>query len=236
MAEAKPASPTEEDRFDAYLRERFAELKRELDAHLSAAAYRPNLAEKSASKGNFSLRGGSLVAIAALLLVAISVPLVLQLNLQREHARTTWESKAGGDEFAQTAAPKDSSPQRNFEGIPAKNQTNSEEASGSQEAGHAVKNREQLPSVKDNPADELAVEGAEAEPVVKTRSATINDTQFRLKREELEAIEKGEMEELWKEYEKNPEVFSRNKQKLQRLKQLLDRYDTKSRARRLIAE
>jgi hypothetical protein len=41
------------------------------------------------------------------------------------------------------------------------------------------------------------------------------------------------MELLWKEYEKNPKEFLKDKRKTERLKTLLARHDTRSRARRM---
>jgi hypothetical protein len=81
--------------------------------------------------------------------------------------------------------------------------------------------------------EQMAASGAPDAPAAKSRSAPINDAQFRLKQSELAAIEKAEMEQLWKEYEKNPELFVKDKKKTERLKMLLARHDTKSRARRM---
>jgi len=288
LAEAKRTLPEAEDKFDAYLRERFAELKRELDAQLNAGQPKAGILQKFTPKGGFSAHGGWTVGIAALLLTAISVPLIMQLNQQREQARATVvtseqplaarDSKTVDDEFDKADSPKASANEGKVKTRPAKKEITTEETSDAKDAGLAFNKRAQLPGVESDRAaemadaeevparsarvapapaapaatrapaaeapagemaktanrdEQMAASEAPVTPEPNTRSAPINDAQFRLKQSELAAMEKAEMEQLWKEYEKNPELFVKDKKKTERLKMLLARHDTKSRARRM---
>lgn len=67
------------------------------------------------------------------------------------------------------------------------------------------------------------------------RSAPIADAQFKLKQEQNVEDEKVEMERLWKEFEKDPKSFNQDKKRSARLKTLLARHDTRSRARKVRA-
>ena len=284
MAKAKRTPPAAEDKFDAYLRDRFAELKRELDAQISAGQPRAGVLQKFTPRGGFSPRGGWTVGIAALLLTAISVPLVMQLNQQREQMRSAVvtseqpaalpqrDNKPVTEEDEETPAPKHANRQASRRKGVVETERRENEAADSKESGLAFKKRAQ-PAIMDegktdrvalaeeatprvaraapapaaeapameqakgeSRADEFAASAAPAMPEAKTRSAPVNDAQFRLKKAELVEIEKNEMEQLWKEYEKNPELFSKDKKKTERLKLLLARHDTKSRARRMLTQ
>jgi len=290
LAKAKRTPPAAEDKFDAYLRDRFAELKRELDAQISAGQPRAGVLQKFTPRGGFSPRGGWTVGIAALLLTAISVPLVMQLNQQREQMRNaavtleqpstpaTRENKPAEAEDEETASPKTLARKDTGKRAAEKTERFEKDSSDSEKSGLAFKKRAQptialedkseraaesekaMPQIAraapapaatraaaaeapameqakgESRADEFAASAAPAMPEAKTRSAPVNDAQFRLKKAELVEIEKNEMEQLWKEYEKNPEVFSKDKKKTERLKLLLARHDTKSRARRMLTQ
>lgn len=98
---------------------------------------------------------------------------------------------------------------------------------------------------------ETAVASAEESPAAKPRSLSTDDGQGRpsdaaaaasspqtegqerQKKKGASEDEKAEMEKLWREYEKDPQAFSKNKQRSSRLKTLLARHDTKSRAKRM---
>lgn len=71
---------------------------------------------------------------------------------------------------------------------------------------------------------------------VASRSAPIPDAQYKLKQEQIADEEKAEMEKLWKEFEKDPKAFQQDRKRSARLKTLLSRHDTKSRARRIKTE
>lgn len=71
---------------------------------------------------------------------------------------------------------------------------------------------------------------------VTSRSAPIPDAQFKLKQERIAEEEKAEMEKLWKEFEKDPKAFQQDPKRSARLRTLLARHDTKSRARRMKTE
>lgn len=71
---------------------------------------------------------------------------------------------------------------------------------------------------------------------VASRSAPIPDAQFKLKQERIAEEEKAEMEKLWKEFEKDPKAFQQDAKRSARLRTLLARHDTKSRARRMKTE
>ena len=80
----------------------------------------------------------------------------------------------------------------------------------------------------------MAEKPAEAKPAASvSRSAPIADAQANLKQDRIAEDEKSEMERLWKEFEKDPEAFQQDKKRSARLKTLLARHDTKSRARRM---
>lgn len=64
-----------------------------------------------------------------------------------------------------------------------------------------------------------------------SRSIAIGDAQEKLRKQEAGDEEKAEMEKLWKEFEKDPESFSRDRKRSARLKVLLARHDAKSKAR-----
>jgi cytoskeletal protein RodZ len=64
-----------------------------------------------------------------------------------------------------------------------------------------------------------------------SRSVTIDDAKERIKKQDIAEDEKAEMEKLWKEFEKNPEQFSKDKRRSQRLKTLLARHETRSKSR-----
>jgi hypothetical protein len=67
------------------------------------------------------------------------------------------------------------------------------------------------------------------------RSAPIADAQFKLKQDQIAEDEKAEMERLWKEFENNPKSFNQDKKRSARLKTLLARHDTRSRAKKIRA-
>ncbi len=282
LAKAKRTRPAADDRFDAYLRERFAELKRELDAQMTAGQPRAGVLRKFIPKGGFSPRGGWTIGIAALLLTAISIPLVMQLNEQREQIRSAVatneqpaaaphaETKPLATEDEEPSVSKSSGATAQRPKAKAENKGRESKAADHEESALTFKKRAQPAIMDEGKADrvaetdeaaarvapptpavtaaeapardvakgesnsgELAPGGAPAAPAAKSRSAPIHDAQFRLKQKELAAIEKAEMEQLWKEYEKNPERFLKDKKKTERLKLLLARHDTKSRARRM---
>lgn len=67
-----------------------------------------------------------------------------------------------------------------------------------------------------------------------TRSIRIENNKARMKRQEIaEDAEKQEMEKLWKEFEKNPKSFAKDRKRRTRLKVLLVRYNQKSRSNKL---
>jgi len=80
----------------------------------------------------------------------------------------------------------------------------------------------------------MAEKPAETKPAATvSRSAPVADAQSNLKQDRAVDDEKTEMERLWKEFEKDPEAFQQDKKRSARLKTLLARHDTKSRARRM---
>lgn len=290
MAKAKRTTPGTDDKFDAYLRDRFAELKCELDAQITAGQPRAGVLQKFAPRGGLYGRGGWTVGIAALLLTAVSVPLVMQMNQQREQMRTATttleqpsapaarESKPAEAEDEETADPKPLAGKAGRKQQASRTERLDKDSADTKESGLAFKKRAQptialedrpdraadseetMPKVAraapapaatraaaaeapameqakgESRADEFAASGAPAMAEAKTRSAPVNDAQFRLKKAELAEIEKAEMEQLWKEYEKNPGQFSKDKKKTERLKLLLARHDTRSRARRMLTQ
>lgn len=63
------------------------------------------------------------------------------------------------------------------------------------------------------------------------RSITLGDAQEKRRKQDAGEEEKAEMEKLWKEFEKDPKSFSKDTKRSARLKVLLARHDTKSKAR-----
>jgi hypothetical protein len=284
LAKAKRTTPGADDKFDAYLRERFAELKRELDAQLASGQSKAGLLHKFAAR----VRGRWTVGIAALLLAAVSVPLVMQLNQQREELRAATltldqpsasaarENMPAEEADEKITTPKSAARKGRNKRAAAELERFEKDSADTKESELAFKKRAQpTKPLEDNPgrvadseknlpqgaraapappraaaaeapameqakgegdADDSAASGTPAMPEAKTRSAPVPDAQFRLKKAELDAIEKHEMELLWKEYERNPKEFLKDKQKTERLKTLLARHDTRSRARRILTQ
>ncbi len=88
------------------------------------------------------------------------------------------------------------------------------------------------------PAPYAAESSADEERTASTvakRSAPIADAQFKQKHEQIAEEEKLEMERLWKEFEKDPKSFNQDKKRAARLKALLARHDTRSRAKKVRA-
>lgn len=85
----------------------------------------------------------------------------------------------------------------------------------------------------DNKRDAASTVSADEAPAAKPRSFSLDDANAKLKKKSIAEEEKAEMEKLWKEYEKDPQAFSKDKNRSARLRTLLARHDTKSRARRM---
>lgn len=81
--------------------------------------------------------------------------------------------------------------------------------------------------------DAASVASADEAPAAKPRSFSLDDTNAKLKKQSIAEEEKTEMEKLWKEYEKNPQAFNKDASRSARLRTLLARHDTKSRAKRM---
>lgn len=95
----------------------------------------------------------------------------------------------------------------------------------------AAKKRSAAPMPEaDNKRDAASADEA---PAAKARSFSLDDANAKLKKQSIAEEEKAEMEKLWKEYEKDPQAFSKDKNRSARLRTLLARHDTKSRARRM---
>ena len=76
----------------------------------------------------------------------------------------------------------------------------------------------------------------DAAPAAKPRSFSLDDTNAKLKKQSIAEEEKTEMERLWKEYEKDPKAFNKDRNRSARLRTLLARHDTKSRAKRMMTK
>jgi len=81
------------------------------------------------------------------------------------------------------------------------------------------------------PADADEVSPGAAPLEAASRSVQIDDAKERIKKQDIAEDEKAEMEKLWKEFEKNPEQFSKDKRRSARLKTLLARHETRSKSR-----
>lgn len=299
MAEKKPkgtsgkraAKKKPADNFDQFLAERFAELRRELDAHIAA----PGLtAKKTGQLAHFPrpagqlTRGGWKLGIAAVLLAAVAVPMVMQLNQKQAEMKATVSSPAAEQRSEphialnkneahddEVVAEEEKPAARRAQ--PAKTGATKKKIAGkadeekvpeapAKDAGAMAYGKRSLPPMaeadappttkgeaakatmaspapaapaaadSERRADETRARdnlsaGAPAE--MQSRSAPIADAKFRLKQEEIAAEEKAEMEKLWKEFEKDPEKFRKDAKRTERLKMLLARHDTRSRAKRL---
>ncbi len=108
--------------------------------------------------------------------------------------------------------------------------TSEGEASPAAESPRVAPAAPAAPRVAEERAEEKSAANAAS------RSAPIPDAQFRLKQDRIAEEEKAEMEKLWKEFEKDPKAFQKDQKRSARLRTLLARHDTKSRARRMKAE
>lgn len=75
--------------------------------------------------------------------------------------------------------------------------------------------------------------GDEVAPTAASRSIAVDDAKTRLKKQSASDEEKEEMEKLWREFEKDPKSFNKDKKRSARLKVLLSRHNEKSRAKRV---
>lgn len=98
----------------------------------------------------------------------------------------------------------------------------------------AAKKRSAAPMPEaDNKRDAASTVSADEAPAAKPRSFSLDDANAKLKKQSIAEEERAEMEKLWKEYEKDPQAFGKDKNRSARLRTLLARHDTKSRARRM---
>lgn len=94
--------------------------------------------------------------------------------------------------------------------------------------------KRRAPMAGDEPPESGANEQKDLAQAAKSRSIAVDDVNAKLKKQAAkEDQEKEEMEKLWKEFEKNPDTFSRDKKRSARLKVLLSRHNEKSRAKRV---
>jgi hypothetical protein len=84
--------------------------------------------------------------------------------------------------------------------------------------------------------DAASMANADEAPAAKPRSFSLDDTNAKLKKQSLAEEEKAEMEKLWKEYEKDPKAFNKDANRSARLRTLLARHDTRSRAKRMMTK
>lgn len=259
LAEAKNLRPEPEDQFDRYLFERFAELKRELEEQIAKQGPSRGVLREFSRKARRPARGGWLAGVAALFLVTVSLPLVVQLNRKQAEQRASLVSGSAGEksgtqeaysEVSEAEATRRSAKESDRAAAKAKKNAvgpvtpapaervtaTKEEAPAALKPAPApapapVGTRAPAPVEQDKTAaqGDVPESGAPAEMQMKSRSAPAADAQFRLKQSELATIEKAEMEKLWNEYEKNPQEFVKDKIKTHRLKLLLSRYDTRGR-------
>lgn len=98
----------------------------------------------------------------------------------------------------------------------------------------AAKKRSAAPAAESEAMRDAASKvDADEAPAAKPRSFSLDDTNAKLKKQSIAEEEKTEMERLWKEYEKDPKAFNKDKNRSARLRTLLARHDTRSRAKRM---
>lgn len=135
---------------------------------------------------------------------------------------------------AMAAAPADKEERSLAASAPSAGAAPSAPASPAPAPVFAAKKRSAAPMAEaDNKRDAASTVSADEAPAAKARSFSLDDTNAKLKKQGIAEEEKAEMEKLWKEYEKDPQAFSKDKNRSARLRTLLARHDTKSRARRM---
>lgn len=98
LAEPIPPRPEPEDQFDRFLFEHFAALRRELDAQVARHQPREGVWKELPRQSRRPTKGGWLTGIAALLLLAASVPLVIQLNQKQAEQKAAPISTTTSDD------------------------------------------------------------------------------------------------------------------------------------------
>lgn len=234
----------------------FEALRREIDAFIarsqkSRKVIGKELPFKTPKQGrNIPWKAG----IAALFLIGVSTPLLLQLNKDREEAKivraservqspekgsiiqenpsvTESEGTSKTKKSVRAKARKKIRDSVTSKAVASKNQSakKSLEASASkQDEQSGIKPRARSPfpepaaAPKETPASEKAAEGSSQ---ISPRSLDLKDATAKFKRRKNASEERVEMESLWKEFEKNPQVFFQNKKRSARLEQLLKEYD-----------
>lgn len=313
---SKKQPQLDEQKFDAFLEKHFAELRRELDAHILKttqskdgkilSANPRTRGERGRTVNSWASRKSSWVySVAALALVAIATPMVMQLNQEKAEARSDLSVSPSASAAPQLGGQleQDESPSEQKQIVTGKRIARKKSAVSSQDSEQEYFR----PSEKD--ADNLALaqraEPAKKEELSKMRAAPMptlrsveeaspaatggekfddakvsdrvaaqekptapapaaprmsagapaNSPEFTTASREakgrnvgessksrapvvrdeikLDSVEseKAEMERLWKEFDRDPKSFSKDSKRSSRLKMLLARHDTKSKAR-----
>jgi len=245
-------------KFEAFLEKQFGELKREIDAYLAR-----NTKPKEGKVVAFKRKSPWVYSIAAIALVAVATPMVMQLNqqkLEQKQEIVTPTASAKREE-----SPSKNQPEKPMVGklstrIKTARISRSDDDSFSDSKSRApiadqlsaadrdkdseLKKEAAKPTLRasapmqESPAEaqsESAGSAAPAAPAVAPAPAPERASASRamaMEKDDSPKIdEKAEMESLWKEFEKNPEGFGRDKKRSARLKTLLARHETKSKSR-----
>lgn len=263
---AKQADKGGNDRFDAFLYRQFARVKEELETLGRAAPPGRKIAGRFGSRGGFAGKGGWGVGIAALVLAAVAVPLILQLNHEQAATRSasdTATTLANEEKQRKTAAEKPSAPAgKSGEAVREKQASETQQAARADAVAEITRRSRSATDLQEDlnkqetkktlaaaapsgetgrqdriaqtaPDDKSGLAAVESAAQASPRYLAESDSAFRTTKEEIALVEKAELELLWKEYEKNPEQFSKDVKKVARLKLLLARHDTRSRAKRM---
>lgn len=252
---SKP-NPKNDEAFEHLLVTQFEALRKEIDAFIARTQKNrkvsgKELPFKTDKQGrNMPWKAG----IAALLLIGVSTPLLIQLNKDREEAKVTQASEkiehsektplnqenpsaTKSEVTAQTKksvrakARKRARASAASEAAARKNppaQKSLDVAASKKEEQNGIEPRARspFPEPAAAPKDIPASEKvAEGSSQSSPRSLEFKDAATKFKRRKSAAEERTEMEGLWKEFEKNPKAFFQNKKRSARLEQLLKEYD-----------
>ncbi|MCX7632412.1 MAG: hypothetical protein N2Z22_03655 [Turneriella sp.] len=219
MADEKP--PIEpEDAFDAFLRRHFAEIRSALDRQIAAQPprwERPLKVQPPARRKAYWL-----ASLAAMLLVAVAIPLLWELDYEQELQK----SEPPPAELAPDTTPPEE---------PVPETTGPTGAAPVEQPPRQVKpaskSKEMKPKAAertDSPASAKAPAATPSEPEIKTRAPAESPGAAEPARDEV-SREKEELERLWQEYQRDPVNFRKDTRRMARLRLLLLRYDKSGR-------
>lgn len=239
------------DAFDIFLEKKFSVLKNELDETIQkhqstkekkAIAFKPDIPR-------YQKRRPFLYGIAALVLVGVTIPILVELNYEKQKFNTSDNATipSAVDIENESTSPTKREAKNKKKQVPARKGIENPEATEPKTEKEAPPlNRRESPR-RDNTADAVdatpaaasAEEFAKAAPPQRAREEAAapkpydagavmpSEPNLKISPKEISQIEKNEMEKLWREFKSNPTAFKKNAAKVKQLRVLLKRYDTK---------